>query len=482
MRKVVSQCRPRRGRRHRPAVATLAAGRELGHTPQSVSASAAIAAWFMNASPPAHSSVRSSSHPLAAGRPYENATRMIFLLSGLAVAAWASLVPSAKAATGVNEAQLGLVLLCLGIGSILAMPVGGALATRFGCRAVLGISGLVLCGCLPVLAVVSSVAALAATLFVFGAMLGTFDCVMNIQAVIVERDSNRPLMSGFHGFYSLGGLLGAAATSSIMELGVSPLPSVTMIGALGLLLMLASWRHMLPWSNPSEGGPAFALPRGIVLFLGVLCFTVFLVEGSMMDWSAVFLTERHGMSLAQAGYGFAAFSLAMTFGRLTGDRIVARAGRQRVVMVGGTLAVLGILLATWGASWPLALVGYALVGLGSSNIVPVLFTAVGRQTSMPQSVALPAMTTMGYAGVLAGRRHRLHCSPVPAWRGVRAGGGDDGRGGHQREVPEGLIRGGGPASKCPAGCRHSRTVAAVDEQPFSAGMSGQPGGGGAISA
>lgn len=327
---------------------------------------------------------------------------MIFLMSGLAVAAWASLVPSAKAATGVNEAQLGLVLLCLGIGSILAMPVGGALATRFGCRAVLGISGLVLCGCLPVLAVVSSVAALAATLFVFGAMLGTFDCVMNIQAVIVERDSNRPLMSGFHGFYSLGGLLGAAATSSIMELGVSPLPSVTMIGALGLLLMLASWRHMLPWSNPSEGGPAFALPRGIVLFLGVLCFTVFLVEGSMMDWSAVFLTERHGMSLAQAGYGFAAFSLAMTFGRLTGDRIVARAGRQRVVMVGGTLAVLGILLATWGASWPLALVGYALVGLGSSNIVPVLFTAVGRQTSMPQSVALPAMTTMGYAGVLAG--------------------------------------------------------------------------------
>ena len=341
-------------------------------------------------------------HPSAAGRAYENATRMIFLLSGLAVAAWASLVPSAKAATGVNEAQLGLVLLCLGIGSIVAMPVGGALATRFGCRAVLGVSGLVLSACLPVLAVVSSVAALAATLFVFGAMLGTFDCVMNIQAVIVERDSNRPLMSGFHGFYSLGGLLGAAATSSIMELGVSPLSSVTMIGALGLLLMLASWRHMLPWSNPSEGGPAFALPRGIVLFLGVLCFTVFLVEGSMMDWSAVFLTERHGMSLAQAGYGFAAFSLAMTFGRLTGDRIVARAGRQRVVMAGGSLAVLGILLATWGSSWPLALVGYALVGLGCSNIVPVLFTAVGRQTDMPQSVAVPAMTTMGYAGVLAG--------------------------------------------------------------------------------
>ena len=340
-------------------------------------------------------------HPSAAGRAYENATRMIFLLSGLAVAAWASLVPSAKAATGVNEAQLGLVLLCLGIGSIVAMPVGGALATRFGCRAVLGVSGLVLSACLPVLAVVSSVAALAATLFVFGAMLGTFDCVMNIQAVIVERDSKRPLMSGFHGFYSLGGLLGAATTSTIMDLGVSPFATVSAIALAGVLLLMLIRRHVLPYGNPAEG-PPFALPRGEVLFLGMLCMTVFLVEGSMMDWSAVMLTENHGMPVAQAGYGFAAFSLTMTFGRLTGDRIVARVGRRSVVTVGGLLAMGGILLATLVPLWQAALLGYAMVGLGCSNIVPVLFTAVGRQTSMPQSVAVPAMSTLGYAGVLAG--------------------------------------------------------------------------------
>ena len=337
----------------------------------------------------------------AAGRAEQHSTRLLFLLAGFSAAAWASLVPVAKAATGVNEGQLGLVLLCLGIGSLLAMPVSGVVSTRHGCRKVLMVCGVALCACLPLLASVQNVFTLAAALFFFGAMIGTFDCVMNIQAVIVERDSERPLMSGFHGFYSLGGLLGAATTSTIMDLGVSPFATVSAIALAGVLLLMGIRRHVLPYGNPAEG-PPFALPRGEVLFLGMLCMTVFLVEGSMMDWSAVMLTENHGMPVAQAGYGFAAFSLTMTFGRLTGDRIVARVGRRSVVTVGGLLAMGGILLATLVPLWQAALLGYAMVGLGCSNIVPVLFTAVGRQTSMPQSVAVPAMSTLGYAGVLAG--------------------------------------------------------------------------------
>ena len=337
----------------------------------------------------------------AAGRAEQHSTRLLFLLAGFSAAAWASLVPVAKAATGVNEGQLGLVLLCLGIGSLLAMPVSGVVSTRHGCRKVLMVCGVALCACLPLLASVQNVFTLAAALFFFGAMIGTFDCVMNIQAVIVERDSKRPLMSGFHGFYSLGGLLGAATTSTIMDLGVSPFATVSAIALAGVLLLMLIRRHVLPYGNPAEG-PPFALPRGEVLFLGMLCMTVFLVEGSMMDWSAVMLAENHGMPVAQAGYGFAAFSLTMTFGRLTGDRIVARVGRRRIVTVGGLLAMGGILLATLVPLWQAALLGYAMVGLGCSNIVPVLFTAVGRQTSMPQSVAVPAMSTLGYAGVLAG--------------------------------------------------------------------------------
>lgn len=333
--------------------------------------------------------------------PVQHATRLLFLLAGFGTGAWASLVPAARERTGLDEGTLGMVLLCLGIGSILAMPLSGSISTRYGCRKVLGISGLLLCVLLPVLALTDSMLMLALTLFVFGALIGTFDCVMNIQAVIVERGASRPLMSGFHGFYSLGGILGAAGTSGLMLMSLSPLGSMLMAGLLMLAMLVLAYRHLLPYGNPAEG-PAFALPRGTVLFLGMLCFTVFLVEGAMLDWSGVMLRDQHGLSLAQAGFGFASFSLTMTIARLTGDRVIGRVGRRPILMVGALLAAAGILMASLAGAWPLALAGYALVGLGCANIVPVLFTAVGQQTSMPQRIAIPAMSTLGYTGVLTG--------------------------------------------------------------------------------
>jgi MFS family permease len=334
-------------------------------------------------------------------RAEQRSTKLLFLLAGFAAAAWASLVPFAKARTGADEATLGLVLLCLGGGSIVSMPIAGALSTRHGCRTVLAVSSLLICVTLPLLAVVSSVPSLAIVLFIFGVALGSTDCVMNVQAVIVERASDKPLMSGFHGFYSLGGIVGAAGTSVLLTAGASPLGSTLVAVAVMMIALLIAYPALLPYGNPAEG-PPFAIPHGVVLFLGVLCFIVFLVEGAMLDWSAVFLTEEHGMASAQSGFGFASFSLAMTFGRLTGDAVVARIGRRAIVAAGGLLAAAGVVLASLVPSWQIALFGYALVGLGCSNIVPVLFTAVGQQRTMSQAVAVPAITTLGYAGILAG--------------------------------------------------------------------------------
>jgi len=329
------------------------------------------------------------------------ATRVAFLVIGFVAAAWACLVPFAKANTELNEGALGLVLLCLGIGSILAMPAAGALSTRYGCRVVLTASSLVACAALPVLVTVSSAQLLAVVLFVFGAALGSADCVMNVQAVIVARASRRPLMSGFHAFYSLGGIVGAASISILLTLGVTPLNSTLVAVAAIVLAVWVAYSGQLPYGNPAEG-PPFAIPRGVVLFLGVLCFIVFLVEGSMLDWSAVLMTERRGTGPAQSGFAFASFSTAMAVGRLIGDRVVATVGRRAVVAGGALLAAGGIALATLVSVREVALLGYALVGAGCSNIVPVLFTAVGRQKTMPQAVAVPAITTLGYAGILVG--------------------------------------------------------------------------------
>jgi MFS family permease len=325
----------------------------------------------------------------------------VFLVVGFVAAAWACLVPFAKANTELDEGTLGLVLLCLGVGSILAMPTAGALSTRYGCRVVLTTSSVVASAALPVLAIVSSARWLAVVLFVFGAALGSADCVMNVQAVIVERAGAKPMMSGFHAFYSLGGIVGAVSISLLLVLGATPLNSTLVALTLMILAVRVAYPGLLPQGNPTEG-PAFAVPRGIVLTLGVLCFIVFLVEGSMLDWSAVLMTEQRAAGPATAGFAFASFSMAMTLGRLVGDRVVAKMGRRPVVAVGALLAAGGIALATLVPIRALALLGYALVGLGCSNIVPVLFTAVGRQRTMPQAVAVPAITTLGYAGILMG--------------------------------------------------------------------------------
>jgi predicted MFS family arabinose efflux permease len=335
------------------------------------------------------------------GRLEQMSTRIAFFIAGLGIAAWAPLVPYAKARAGLDEGTLGLLLLCLGVGSILAMPVAGILSTRFGCRRVTAGGTLLICAALPLLATVSSIPALIAALFMFGAGLGTVDSTVNLQAVIVERASGKNMMSGFHGLFSLGGIVGAAGVSGLLGLGISPLGATLVVILLLLIALAKAVPHLLPYGSESSG-PAFAVPHGIVLFIGGMCFIVFLAEGAALDWSAVFLTQERGIDTAYAGLGYAAFALTMTAGRLTGDKIVRRLGATRVIVFGGLTAASGLFLATFAPSWAAALLGYALLGAGCSNIVPVLYTAVGKQTVMPESIAVPAITTLGYAGILAG--------------------------------------------------------------------------------
>ncbi|MBD9463004.1 MFS transporter [Pseudomonas sp. Pdm06] len=335
------------------------------------------------------------------GRLEQMSTRIAYLIAGIGIAAWAPLVPYAKVRANLDEGTLGLLLLCLGVGSILAMPISGALATRFGCRRVLSGGTLLICLALPLLATMTSLPWLVAALFLFGAGLGTVDSTVNLQAVIVERASGKTMMSGFHGMFSLGGIIGAAGVSALLGLGLSPLGATLVVNGVLLVALFKAAPHLLPYGSESSG-PAFAIPHGVVLFIGILCFIVFLAEGAVLDWSAVFLTTERAVDTAYAGLGYAAFALTMTVGRLTGDSVVHRLGAKRVIIYGGSIAAAGFLLATLAPMWQAALLGYALVGAGCSNIVPVLYTAVGKQTLMPEAIAVPAITTIGYAGILAG--------------------------------------------------------------------------------
>jgi predicted MFS family arabinose efflux permease len=337
----------------------------------------------------------------ASARLQQISIRIVFFIAGFGMAAWAPLVPFAKARIGIDDGALGLLLLCLGIGSILAMPFAGALTARVGCRRVIIVSAMVLCFTLPLLASVSNLPLMVTALALFGASLGSIDVSMNIVAIIIERESGRPMMSGFHGLFSVGGIVGAAGVTALLRAGASPF-AATLVVVTGIAVALASAASNLIQYAGRSRGTVFAIPRGVVLFIGGFCFILFLTEGAVLDWSAVFLTSVRNVDASYAGLGYAAFASTMTIGRLSGDKIVQRFGNTRILAFGGICAATGFASVTLVPFWPMALLGFALVGVGCSNVVPVLFTSAGRQTTMPESMAVPAITGMGYAGILLG--------------------------------------------------------------------------------
>ena len=330
------------------------------------------------------------------------ATRLVFLMVGFSVASWAPLVPVVKSrGAGMGEAELGLILLCLGLGSLIAMPLSGGWAARFGCRRVISVAATVVCLVMPALGTFTSPIGIGAALLFFGAGIGTLDVVMNIQASLVEQEEGRPMMSGFHGLYSVGGIFGAGLASLL--LGFKLAPSGLMFGmACVSALIIALARPGLLTQGGSSEAPVFAFPKGTVLLIGFMCFVMFLSEGSTLDWSGVLLSERHRLNESQAGYGYAAFAATMSIGRLTGDRIVAMLGSRTILIGGGLLAAVGFMIAATAPNGGVAIVGFGMVGLGASNVVPVLFTAAGKQKQMPPSLAIAAITTLGYAGILVG--------------------------------------------------------------------------------
>ncbi|MBB3347880.1 MFS transporter [Sphingomonas sp. BK069] len=327
------------------------------------------------------------------------ATRLAFLVAGFGIACWVPLVPLAKARLGVDDAGLGLLLLCIGAGSVAAMVATGPLSARLGSRPVIVAGGVALAVLLPTLAVAATPIMLGALLLLFGAALGSLDVAMNIHAVEVERAAGRPLMSGFHALFSIGGFAGAALMTLLLSRSVAPL-AATLACALPMVAAMAVATPRLLAAR-AEPGPSFALPRGIVLLLALLAMVTFLVEGAMLDWSALLVVQRRLAPAAQAGLGYILFAAAMTAGRLGGDALVARLGDRRTLTAGGLLACVG-LAALLALPAPFALGGFLLVGLGASNIVPVLFRRAGSQRRMPPALAIGAITTLGYAGVLVG--------------------------------------------------------------------------------
>lgn len=329
------------------------------------------------------------------------ATRCGFFMAGFGLAVWAPLVPYVRERIEMSDALFGVLLLCIGIGSLSWMPLSGLLVSRLGIRTVVlgavALLGVALVG----MALADSVWLMALALFCFGGSLGVIDVVLNIQSVLVETAVGRRMMSNFHGMFSLGAIVGALAMTLQLSMGLSAEFGTLSMTAVVVIANLSVARGFLPNRAPG-GGLAFVRPRGLVLLAGLLCFAVYLAEGAVLDWSALYLTGEKSLEVSLGGLGYAAYTLMVTIARFGGAPVINRLGPARVIALGGLVAALGIALTLSTSSWPLALLGYGLCGLGCANVAPVLISSLSRQTIMPMHTAVTVATTIGFAGVLAG--------------------------------------------------------------------------------
>lgn len=326
----------------------------------------------------------------------------MFLICGTATSSWAPMIPFIKTRLGLDEGTLGLVLLAFGGGSMTAMPLAGVAIHRWGSSRVVAGASFASCLLLPLLALPLDTALLTITLLAFGAALGAMDVAMNAQALAVQHAAERPIMSGFHALFSVGGLLGAALLSTLLRAGAQLAPSVAVIATVLAILGLSQIRHFVADHGTAEGGSFTIVPKSAVLLIGALCFMCFLGEGAVLDWSGVFLSEHRQVDLAINGIGYLAFSVAMAAMRFAGDGITHRYGPTATLRVGGALAAAGYLMTALIPSAAAALAGFVIVGIGAANIVPIFFTAAGRVPGVAPGIGLATVTTIAYAGLLVG--------------------------------------------------------------------------------
>ncbi|EXS27913.1 MULTISPECIES: MFS transporter [Acinetobacter calcoaceticus/baumannii complex] len=338
------------------------------------------------------------------------ATRLSFFSLGFATAAWAPLIPFAQQRLNLNHADFGLLLLCMGIGSMIAMPATGALVKRWGCRPLIALALMLLMVLLPSLTMWSSIVTMAVALFIFGSAAGCLGVAINLQAVVVEKHSVRALMSSFHGMCSLGGLTGAMLVTALLAVGLSPLMStlsvvmiLLVIGGVAIPSCLTSFeQEEKPHEDTTQAPKKLYRPDGIILLIGMMCFIAFLSEGAAMDWGGIYLTSKYQLNPAFAGLAYTFFALSMTTGRFAGHILLKQWGEKNIVTYSAIGAAIGMAVIVTAPVWQVVVLGYALLGLGCSNIVPVMFSRVGRQNNMPKAAALSLVSTIAYTGSLSG--------------------------------------------------------------------------------
>ena len=333
------------------------------------------------------------------------AVKLAFFLNGFVYANWVSRLPRIQEQYNADNKTIGLVLLALSLGAVTAMPFTGWLIIKNGSRKISLISLFIYCAFVPFIPFMSGIITLIMLFVVLGISTGMLDVAMNAQAVMVERAYKKPIMTSFHAFWSIGMAFGALCGALFSDLNLGLPLHFTIISAAALAFVVWVRANLVedkPAISDIPEGPLFRMPNRALLSVGLIAFCCMLGEGAISDWSVLYMEKVSLSSKALAPVALAAFAIAMTLGRLVGDRFRMRWGDKKLIVFGGLLSTAGLALTL---AFPLPYVsisGFFLVGLGLSTIVPITYSIAGNARGLPPGVGLAMVTTVGYSGFLFG--------------------------------------------------------------------------------
>jgi MFS family permease len=327
-----------------------------------------------------------------------------FFQSGLCFSSWASRIPDIKEAFNLDDHTLGLLLLIKPLGSFIGLPLAGLFVDRYGSRMAVMIAIFSYSICLILIAFCPTVYWLAGTLFLFGMCGNLANVSLNTQGLAIQKSYGRVVMASFHGLWSAAGFTGAAFGALAISFHVEVLAHFIAAAAVILILLMLSFPFLHPGKSDHVGtGFAFKLPEKPLVKLGIIAFCGMMCEGCMFDWSGVYFKEVIGAEKGLIGAGFISFMAMMATGRFVSDAITNRAGSHAVLQASGILIFCGLLLSVVFPYFIAGIAGFFLVGLGTSSVIPLTYSEVGKTPhSASPGRAIAMVSTIGYCGFVLG--------------------------------------------------------------------------------
>jgi len=340
---------------------------------------------------------------LPQNRAYRIAVSTFFFLAGFSFASWASRIPDIKMRLGLSDGAFGSVLFALPVGLMAGLPLSGWLVSKFGSRQIVILAALFYPLTLTMIGLVATTWQLVAVLFIFGLWANLFNISVNTQAVGVEALYGRSIMASFHGVWSVAGFSAATIGTFFISAGFSVFTHFCIICAASVCTVIAAYKYALPQDVKSnEATPIFAVPDAALLKLGVIAFCCMVSEGTMFDWSGIYFQNVVAVPKSLTTLGYVAFMSTMAGGRFAGDWLANKLGKKRMLQVSGIVIAAGLLTAVLFPYIVPATIGFLLVGMGVSSVVPLVYGEAGKSTTMSPGVALAAVSTIGFLGFLVG--------------------------------------------------------------------------------